>query len=123
MPSVVPVSVVTPAFKEGLMLRIRGMRFLASHASPHAGQLRFYKLEEGDVRATPIAWVRVLSLPRMTEFQCQCSVRIMNDDPVAILLFEVAAQNRTAFRDLYSATSAKLFGVLLRILGDRKSVV
>ena len=43
----------------------------------------------------------------------------MNDDPVAHLLAKVAAQDRTAFRDLYSSTSSKLFGVLLRILNNR----
>lgn len=43
----------------------------------------------------------------------------MSDDPVAMMLSQVAVQNRAAFRDLYSATSAKLFGVLLRMLGER----
>ena len=43
----------------------------------------------------------------------------MYDDPVAHLLAKVAAQDRTAFRDLYSSTSSKLFGVLLRILNNR----
>ena len=41
------------------------------------------------------------------------------DDPIAILLQKTAAQDRTAFRELYSASSAKLMGVLLRILGQR----
>jgi RNA polymerase sigma-70 factor, ECF subfamily len=43
----------------------------------------------------------------------------MIDDPVAPLLAKVAAQDRQAFRDLYSNTSSKLFGVLLRILTNR----
>ena len=43
----------------------------------------------------------------------------MTDDPVAQMLFKVAAQDRAAFRDLYSSTSSKLFGVLLRILTNR----
>ncbi len=41
------------------------------------------------------------------------------DDPVADLLKKVAAKDRAAFRDLYKACSAKLFGVLMRILGNR----
>lgn len=41
------------------------------------------------------------------------------DDPVTDLLLGVAAQDRAAFRALYSATSSKLMGVLLRILGNR----
>lgn len=40
----------------------------------------------------------------------------MTDDPVAELLLQVAQQDRAAFRKLYIATSAKLFGVSLRIL-------
>ena len=43
----------------------------------------------------------------------------MTDDTVASLIQRVAAQDRAAFRQLYSDTSAKLFGVLLRILGTR----
>jgi RNA polymerase sigma-70 factor (ECF subfamily) len=43
----------------------------------------------------------------------------MEDDPVAHLLQATARADRAAFRSLYSATSAKLMGVLLRILGDR----
>lgn len=43
----------------------------------------------------------------------------MSDDPVAYLLAKVAAQERQAFRDLYSNTSSKLFGVLIRILNNR----
>lgn len=43
----------------------------------------------------------------------------MIDDPVAPLLARVATQDRAAFRDLYSTTSSKLFGVLLRILPNR----
>jgi RNA polymerase sigma-70 factor, ECF subfamily len=41
------------------------------------------------------------------------------DDPVANLLSRVATQDRVAFRDIYATTSAKLMGVLLRILHDR----
>ncbi len=40
-------------------------------------------------------------------------------DPVAVLLGKIAAQDRAAFRSLYTDTSAKLMGVLLRILGER----
>lgn len=41
------------------------------------------------------------------------------NDPVADLLTRIAAQDRAAFRALYSETSAKLMGVLVRILGNR----
>ncbi|MGV8953084.1 MAG: sigma-70 family RNA polymerase sigma factor [Cypionkella sp.] len=41
------------------------------------------------------------------------------DDPIADLLMRVAAQDRAAFRQIYSDASAKLMGVLLRILGNR----
>lgn len=41
------------------------------------------------------------------------------DDPIAPLLQRISAQDRRAFREIYSATSAKLMGVLLRILGNR----
>ncbi len=41
------------------------------------------------------------------------------DDPVTKLLLGVAAQDRAAFRALYSAAASKLMGVLLRILGNR----
>jgi RNA polymerase sigma-70 factor, ECF subfamily len=41
------------------------------------------------------------------------------DDPFATLLTRVAAQDRDAFRDLYAKASSKLFGVLMRILGNR----
>ena len=43
----------------------------------------------------------------------------MTDDPVAELILRVAGQDRAAFRTLYAQTSAKLMGVLLRILGTR----
>ena len=43
----------------------------------------------------------------------------MTDDPIAVLLKRCAAQDRAAFRLIYSATSSKLFGLLIRILGDR----
>ena len=41
------------------------------------------------------------------------------DDPVAPLLVRVAGGDRYAFRALYSMTSPKLMGVLLRMLGTR----
>jgi RNA polymerase sigma-70 factor (ECF subfamily) len=41
------------------------------------------------------------------------------DDPVAELLAKCAAEDRAAFAQLYRDTSAKLFGTLLRILGER----
>jgi RNA polymerase sigma-70 factor (ECF subfamily) len=40
-------------------------------------------------------------------------------DPIADLIGRVAAADRAAFRALYQAASAKLFGVALRILQDR----
>ncbi len=40
-------------------------------------------------------------------------------DPLAPLLAQVAGGDRAALRRLYDATSARLFGVCLRILGDR----
>lgn len=43
----------------------------------------------------------------------------MSDDPVADLIHRCAAQDRAAFRALYRDTSAKLMGVLLRILKER----
>ncbi|MBL4928023.1 sigma-70 family RNA polymerase sigma factor [Fuscibacter oryzae] len=43
----------------------------------------------------------------------------MTDDPIAEMLLRCAAQDRAAFRAIYSATSSKLFGLLIRILGDR----
>lgn len=42
-----------------------------------------------------------------------------DEDPVAEILDRVAAQDRAAFRELYSKTASKLLGVLLRILGNR----
>ncbi|MBC7477924.1 MAG: sigma-70 family RNA polymerase sigma factor [Pseudorhodobacter sp.] len=41
------------------------------------------------------------------------------DDPIAELLQRTAAQDRAAFRQLYSQSSSKLMGVLLRILNNR----
>ena len=41
------------------------------------------------------------------------------DDPVAALIAKCAAQDRAAFRALYRDTSAKLMGVLLRMLKER----
>ncbi len=41
------------------------------------------------------------------------------DDPVADLITKCAVADREAFRALYRATSAKLMGVLLRMLGER----
>ncbi len=43
----------------------------------------------------------------------------MSDDPVAELIEKCAALDRAAFRALYRDTSAKLMGVLLRILKER----
>jgi len=43
----------------------------------------------------------------------------MTDDSIADLLHKIAAQDRAAFRMIYTDTSAKLMGVLLRILGNR----
>jgi RNA polymerase sigma-70 factor, ECF subfamily len=43
----------------------------------------------------------------------------MTDDPVAQLIEKCAAQDRAAFRALYHDTSAKLMGVLLRIVKER----
>jgi RNA polymerase sigma-70 factor (ECF subfamily) len=41
------------------------------------------------------------------------------EDAIAALLVRVAGGDRAAFRALYAATSAKLYGVVLRMLGDR----
>lgn len=41
------------------------------------------------------------------------------DDELASVLARVAGRDRAAFRELYAATSGKLFGVALRILGQR----
>ena len=43
----------------------------------------------------------------------------MTDDPIAALITRIASQDRAAFRAIYPAASAKLMGVLLRILKDR----
>ena len=43
----------------------------------------------------------------------------MTDDPIAALLTCIAAQDRAAFNEIYSSSSSKLMGVLLRILGNR----
>jgi len=40
-------------------------------------------------------------------------------DPLAPLLARIAAGEHQAFRDLYVATSAKLLGVLVLMLGTR----
>ncbi|MCY1125570.1 sigma-70 family RNA polymerase sigma factor [Frigidibacter sp. RF13] len=45
--------------------------------------------------------------------------RVSEGDPIAELILRVAASDRAAFRALYQAASAKLFGVALRILQDR----
>ncbi len=44
---------------------------------------------------------------------------VTSTDPLAELLPRIAAGDRGALRQLYEATSAKLFGVCLRILSDR----
>ncbi|MFZ1816236.1 MAG: sigma-70 family RNA polymerase sigma factor [Rhizobiaceae bacterium] len=43
----------------------------------------------------------------------------MSSDEITVLIGRVAMRDRDAFRDLYSRTSAKLFGVCLRVLKDR----
>lgn len=43
----------------------------------------------------------------------------MSPDDVSQLISRTALKDRAAFRALYSATSAKLFGVCLRVLKDR----
>lgn len=43
----------------------------------------------------------------------------MTEDRVGELIARVATQDRVAFRELYAASSAKLFGTLLRILRTR----
>jgi RNA polymerase sigma-70 factor, ECF subfamily len=43
----------------------------------------------------------------------------MSDDPIADLIARCAASDRAAFRTLYRDSSAKLMGVLLRILHER----
>jgi RNA polymerase sigma-70 factor (ECF subfamily) len=44
---------------------------------------------------------------------------IMSDDPIAILIAKCASADRSAFRTLYRDSSAKLMGVLFRILKER----
>ena len=44
---------------------------------------------------------------------------VQERDALAEALVAVAGGSRAALRDLYSRTSAKLFGICLRILGDR----
>lgn len=44
---------------------------------------------------------------------------IATSDPLADLMLQIAAGDRSAMRRLYDATSAKLFGVCLRILSDK----
>ena len=43
----------------------------------------------------------------------------MSDDPIAELIAKCAAADRAAFRTLYRDSSAKLMGVLLRMLRER----
>lgn len=43
----------------------------------------------------------------------------MSSDPIAALIARCAAADRAAFRTLYRDSSAKLMGVLLRMLGER----
>ena len=43
----------------------------------------------------------------------------MSADPIAALIARCAAADRAAFRTLYRDSSAKLMGVLLRMLGER----
>jgi RNA polymerase sigma-70 factor (ECF subfamily) len=43
----------------------------------------------------------------------------MTEDAIGTLLMKVAGSDRAAFRRLYAESSAKLFAVLLRILGTR----
>ncbi len=48
-----------------------------------------------------------------------CIFAAMGSDDISKLIFRTALRDRTSFDQLYSRTSAKLFGVCLRILGDR----
>lgn len=43
----------------------------------------------------------------------------MHDDDLKPLLFRIAARDRAGFAAFYSATAPKLFGLLIRILGNR----
>lgn len=43
----------------------------------------------------------------------------MSDDPIADLIQSVAAQDRAAFRQLYTEAGSKLMGVMIRMLGSR----
>jgi RNA polymerase sigma-70 factor (ECF subfamily) len=43
----------------------------------------------------------------------------MSDDPIAELIQSVAAQDRAAFRQLYTEAGAKLMGVMIRMLGSK----
>ena len=40
--------------------------------------------------------------------------------PLTLLLAATAARDQRAFAELYAASSAKLYGIILRILGDRE---
>lgn len=44
---------------------------------------------------------------------------LRDDDGLARILGRIAVGERSAFREIYAATSAKLFGVCLRMLRDR----
>ena len=44
----------------------------------------------------------------------------MSNDEIARLIGRVALRDRAAFENLYGRTSAKLFGIVLRILKDRQ---
>ena len=46
-------------------------------------------------------------------------VLLMSPEDISQLISRTALKDRAAFRALYSATSAKLFGVCLRVLKDR----
>ncbi|XDA97501.1 sigma-70 family RNA polymerase sigma factor [Sulfitobacter sp. LCG007] len=45
----------------------------------------------------------------------------MDRTQIEALIGRVAQRDRAAFDDLYKATSAKLFGIALRVLGDRSA--
>jgi RNA polymerase sigma-70 factor (ECF subfamily) len=56
---------------------------------------------------------------RLAPDQKTRNVGHMTDDPIASLITRCAAGDRAAFRTLYRDSSAKLMGVLLRILKER----
>ena len=56
---------------------------------------------------------------RTGEQDCMTSTPQQNADAVALSIGAIASGDRAAFERLYRATSAKLFGICLRVLRER----